>query len=257
VFGPSSNPHDESRAGFCRLCATQVSSAAATFLHLIYAVRCSAVDCYIVANIIDVGWRPIPVIRECPSKRSFKAKYAESVSDDWYAQRMDQPSFYRAVSESVFTLKKMIANTLSQRQLLRPGSSSDGCTVAERLSGDFLVDGESLLQSLVQADGGHANLMGCFVKGYPEQNAKNAEKLIGLSQPDTATGRFLLYTCPECGDIGCDAYSARIMRANGYYTWSEFAYENGYEDARRIVGIGPFSFDDNAYKKAIKCASTL
>jgi hypothetical protein len=151
----------------------------------------------------------------------------------------------------------MKTNTLSQRQLVRPGSSSGGCTVAERLSIDFLVDGESLLQTLVKVDGGHADFMGCFVKGYPEQNAKNAEKLIVHEKPDTNTGRVLLYICPECGDIGCGAYSAHVTKTDGYYMWSEFAYENGYEAARLLDGIGPFSFEDNTYEEVVKCAAAL
>lgn len=151
----------------------------------------------------------------------------------------------------------MKTTTLSQRQLFRPGSSSGGCTVAERRSIDFLVDGESLLQRLVKVDDGHADFMGCFVNGYPEQNAKNAEKLIVLAGPDTDTGRVLLYICPECGDIGCGAYTARVTKADQYYTWSEFAYENGYEDARLLEDVGPFSFESDAYEKAIKCASSL
>jgi hypothetical protein len=151
----------------------------------------------------------------------------------------------------------MKSNTLSQSLLFRPGSSSDGCTVAERKSIDFLVDGESLLQKLVKADGGHADFMGCFVKGLPEQNAMSAEKLIVRAKPDTDSGRVLFYICPECGDIGCGAYSARVTKADDCYTWSDFAYENGYEDARPIGGVGPFSFEASEYEKSIKDAAAL
>jgi len=77
------------------------------------------------------------------------------------------------------------------------------------------------------------------------------------AESSMSSGRVLLYMCPECGDIGCGAYSAKIARDHGTYTWSDFAYENGYEDPRPLEGIGPFVFSSSQYEAAIASASAL
>lgn len=151
----------------------------------------------------------------------------------------------------------MDISILTHKELHRPGSSAYGCTVAERLSADFVVDGQSLLQCLVEADGGHADFMGCLARGFPEQNAKTVSALLVQQPPQTESGRVLLYICPECGDIGCGAYSARVVEIDSGYLWESFAYENGYEEARLIEGVGPFLFDRGAYESAIRTAAAL
>jgi hypothetical protein len=125
------------------------------------------------------------------------------------------------------------------------------------MSIDFLVDGESLLQTLVRLGGGHSDFMGCFVKGYPEQNGKCVDKLLAHAKPDTENGRVLLYICPECGDVGCGAYAARVTKTDEYYIWSDFAYENGYEDAQPLDNIGPFNFERSVYENIIRHAAAL
>ena len=151
----------------------------------------------------------------------------------------------------------MNISALTHQQLFRPGSKSNGCTVAERYSADFLIDGESLLQTLVKIDGGHSDFMGCFVKGFAEPAAKAAAMLLSQATPDSASGRVLLYVCPECGDIGCGAYAVRIEKTNIGYSWGDFAYENGYEESRVIEGVGPFFFERSNYESAISCAAAL
>ena len=146
---------------------------------------------------------------------------------------------------------------LSHSLIIRPGSSSGGVTTTARQSADFLIDGESLLRILVREDGGYGDFMGVLVRGYPEQNADVASQLVGLTDPSFDTGRVLLYVCPECGDIGCGAYSAIVSVASGEASWSDFAYENGYEDPRPLENIGPFVFDTSRYKAAIASASAL
>ncbi|WP_091240688.1 hypothetical protein [Aquimonas voraii] len=151
----------------------------------------------------------------------------------------------------------MKISTLSHQTLHRQGSSTNGCIVADRYSADFLVDGQSLLQTLVNIDGGHADFMGCFVKGCHEQNNQTAAALLVEGQPKTASGRVLLYICPECGDIGCGAYAARISEGPFGYMWESFAYENGYEEPRIIEGFGPLLFERGAYGSAIRQAAAL
>jgi len=151
----------------------------------------------------------------------------------------------------------MNVSTLSHQSLFRAASSSNACTTTERLSSDFLIEGESLLHALLKVDGGHSDFMGCFVKGFPDQNHRAIAKLMLQADPDTERGGVLLYICPECGDIGCGAYSTRVTKTDAGYTWEDFAYENGYEEPRAIEGIGPFIFAQDAYEIALSQAAAL
>ena len=142
-------------------------------------------------------------------------------------------------------------NELSYKLLYRPGSTGVST------SADFQIDGESLLHILVQEHGGHSDFMGAFVQGFPESQRDIARQLRLQAEPSTDSGRVLLYICPECGDIGCGAYSARVSRDQGTYSWSDFAYENGYEDPRLLDGVGPFVFEIGPYEAAIASACAL
>ena len=148
-------------------------------------------------------------------------------------------------------------NELSHKLLVRPSSSSGRISTAASTSADFLVDGKSLLGILVREHGGHGDFMGVFVKGFREAQAGVARQLRLQAAPSSDSGRVLLYICPECGDIGCGAYSAKVGRDQGTYSWSDFAYENGYEDPRPLERVGPFAFEANQYEAAIASASAL
>lgn len=151
----------------------------------------------------------------------------------------------------------MITTTLSHQALFRAGSNLNNCTVAERLSSDFLVNGLSLLCILVEVDGGHTDFMGCFVNGFADQNEQSKARLL-LSGPEKLSGdRVMLYLCPECGDIGCGAYSVRVQQSDEHFIWDLFAYENGYEEPGIIKGIGPFTFEKQSYEAAITAAAAL
>jgi len=96
--------------------------------------------------------------------------------------------------------------------------------------------------------------MGAFVRGFPEALALASSQ---LRLPSMSSERVLLYVCPECGDIGCGAYSVKVSRTTDIFTWSDFAYENGYEDARSIEHLGPYIFNAEKYEAAIVSASAL
>ncbi|UZE06422.1 hypothetical protein [Pseudomonas corrugata] len=151
----------------------------------------------------------------------------------------------------------MEASTLTFQELFRPGSTSNGCTVAERCSSDFLINERSLLNAIVMAAGGHSDFMGCFVKGFLEQNKQSNSRLLLREPAETESGRILLYICPECGDIGCGAYTVSVRQDDDCFTWDSFAYENGYEEPRIIQGVGPFTFEKHAYEAAINNAAAF
>jgi hypothetical protein len=148
-------------------------------------------------------------------------------------------------------------NELSHKLLVRPGSTSGGVSTAARTSVDFQVDGQSLLTILARAHGGHDDYMGAFVQGLREAQGDVAVQLRLQVEPSSDSGRILLYVCPECSDIGCGAYSAKVRRDQGTYSWSDFAYVNGYEDPRHLVSVGPFAFEASQYEAAIASASAL
>ena len=151
----------------------------------------------------------------------------------------------------------MDTSSLTFQQLFRPGSASNGCTVAERLSIDFQINERSLLNALVMAAGDHSDFMGCFVKGFPEQNKLSNSRLLLREPAETESGRILLYICPECGDIGCGAYAVSVSQNDDCFTWDSFAYENGFEEPQIIDGVGPFTFEKHAYEAAINDAAAF
>lgn len=151
-----------------------------------------------------------------------------------------------------------MSDSLSHTLLTRVGSAQpDDVLVQGRVSADFMVNGESLLRALVQANGGHSDFMGCFVAGHPDFNQRSANELLMKSKPNADGTGALLYICPECGDIACGAYSVRVRREATAYVWSDFAYVNGYEASRPIHDVGPFTFSAVQYEHAIASASAL
>lgn len=141
--------------------------------------------------------------------------------------------------------------------LFRKGSEENGCVMHESHSCDFMIDGESLLYMLVNESGGHNDFLGCFARGWEILNNHSLKQLLLKDAPETASGRCLLYVCPECAHIGCGAYGCKVTKTNGIYVWSDFAYENGYEDPQPIMGLGPFEFGAKNYEAVIHAAYAL
>ena len=144
--------------------------------------------------------------------------------------------------------------SITVRRLVRSGTSSPDASKIERVSADFVVAGESLLSRLVEVDGGHGDFMGCFVSGFTDENLKKFMQLARAAKPDTDDGRYLLYVCPECGDIGCGAYAAKVRISSNVAEWHDFAYENGYESARVLPSVGPFKFNLVEYMATLEAA---
>ncbi|WP_210575356.1 oxidoreductase [Streptomyces sp. GESEQ-4] len=67
-------------------------------------------------------------------------------------------------------------------------------------------------------------------------------------------GRYVIYGCPECEELGCGAVTAVIEQVGDDYLWRDFAWQtddyadlslNGYH------GIGPFRFRGAEYRTAL------
>lgn len=148
-------------------------------------------------------------------------------------------------------------DVLSHKILFRQGVRTGSAIFTERQSADFLINGESLLAIIAKVDDGDGEYMGCLVKGFPKANVQAVRRLTCLEPPDSESGRVLLYIFPECGDIGCGAYSAFVEGSDGVFIWRDFAYENGYEDSRLIHGIGPYIFESRQYRAEVARAGDL
>jgi hypothetical protein len=128
---------------------------------------------------------------------------------------------------------------------------ADGAGVQAREFVDFMIGGRSLLGTLAAEDGGHADYMTRIVTGFKDPARGFVKELLGHAPPSLTSGRVLLYICPECSDIGCGGYAVRIEQLHGNYRWSDFAYENGYEEPRLLPHIGPFDFEAKAYQATL------
>ena len=146
-------------------------------------------------------------------------------------------------------------NLLGHRRLRRSATGSGGTTCTERTSADFLIDGQSLLEMLVERAGGHSDFMGCFVSGYAKECELMSTMLLDI--PPEGGKRVLLYVCPECGDVACGAYSVLVRRELESYRWERFAYQTSESDLTTVEALGPFVFDASMYKDSVLAASAI
>lgn len=67
------------------------------------------------------------------------------------------------------------------------------------------------------------------------------------------SGRVPLYICAECGDLGCQALSARVVLENDLFTWTEFAFEANYDSgpATAFLAIRSFKFERHTYEASL------
>jgi hypothetical protein len=130
---------------------------------------------------------------------------------------------------------------------------------------DFLVNGFSLFAATKAAE---RDMCGCFSPDYATCGNKLAErendrlaKIFTFELPgEIAPDRPALFICPQCSDLGCGAITFRLSRAGDKVRWSDFGYENNYDEAysdfESFVAIGPFEFDIEAYLAAISRAAS-
>ncbi|MBX3287178.1 MAG: hypothetical protein KF703_17655 [Actinobacteria bacterium] len=133
----------------------------------------------------------------------------------------------------------------------RARSGGGGCT--ERSYLDFVIDGRSLLDLL----GPEArDTCGCLGWGEPTAQADTVRRLGLEAEPSVAGGREPIYVCPECGDLGCGAVTARITASEGVVRWDAFAVENDWDPEifEPIESADPFTFELLAYRYALGAA---
>jgi hypothetical protein len=123
---------------------------------------------------------------------------------------------------------------------------------SERKYIDFIVSGKSLGQLLRIKD---FDLIGTF--GWSE-NKKfeniQIDEFLGITKSELETGRTCFFVCPECGDIGCGAITAKIEVTDKNVIWKEFGYESNIlkPDLSDYKEFGPFTFDKMQYFKILE-----
>ncbi len=146
-------------------------------------------------------------------------------------------------------------SSLQLTPALRPGESLGSVTKTERRFFDFVVDGVSL-HSICLAKG--YDEVGCLGWGGQAIHSEAGARLLAEVPGDFADGRVALFVCPECGDLGCGAVSARIRRDGQSILWEEFGWQTNYEEEwHPIEDLGPYSFDFEQYKASIDAATLL
>ena len=134
-------------------------------------------------------------------------------------------------------------------ELVRRTRSSGGGRT-ERSFLDFVIDGSSLFD--VMAERGHD----CITPLGWGDGAVEVATLRRLRLEDSPLlegRREPLFVCPECGDLGCGAVTAQISASKGMVQWSDFAWENTWEEPYRdgYEDLGPFLFEFRAYRAAL------
>jgi hypothetical protein len=133
----------------------------------------------------------------------------------------------------------------------RPGYGSPGSEPykTERKFLDFVLDGVSLYDSVASERDLASTLW--IDPPVPNEILKSARRLLLLEPGDLPSGRVSLYTCPECGDLGCGGITVSILRRNGDIVWCDFGYENNYEEGPYLEpfrSLGPFHFARLSYE---------
>jgi hypothetical protein len=124
---------------------------------------------------------------------------------------------------------------------------------------DFTFDGESLRSELAQR--GFSDMVGPLwtsVHGrqlWPETVAR----LLGKASGDAPGNRVSVFVCGECGDLGCGAVTVRLELSDGLVTWSDWGYQNNYEDEISREGLKdlpPLEFDRIQYESVVTSVLT-
>ena len=131
-----------------------------------------------------------------------------------------------------------------------PGGSSK----SERHFLDFVIDGESLWEKVGKPLDAVSAI--CFEFSLDETIAA-VNRLLLTEKAIIPRDRRALFTCSECGDIGCGAVTAFVVRDGQSVVWRDFGYENDYEENMRLNEynhVGPYMFDWKEYESVLSQA---
>ncbi|MFI1480093.1 oxidoreductase [Streptomyces sp. NPDC020747] len=130
------------------------------------------------------------------------------------------------------------------------GVLANGDYQAHRDFVDFIVDGRPLLYQLSDLDA--VSPLASDVP--PAIFTAQVRSLLLEADAPLEGGRYVIYGCPECEDLGCGAVTAVIERHGEDYVWRDFAWQTDeHADLERngYHGIGPFLFHGEEYRAAL------
>jgi hypothetical protein len=117
----------------------------------------------------------------------------------------------------------------------------------------FAIDGADLRNLAGEAyEGGQI--------GLPADVALSSRHLLGEPQPDfTVASKAGVLVCGQCADLYCGMTLVTVQLDGPVVRWSDFANASfDWEaDEWRLepLAIGPFEFDDSAYRRALTAAA--
>ena len=120
---------------------------------------------------------------------------------------------------------------------------------------DFIVSGQSLKTILDIESADFISPFGWEIDKESDRQLLNVFMLKEKSQ--LASGRIMFYVCPECGDIGCGAITAKINDFGDRIIWSDFGYETDYGGlTEKYKQVKPIEFNKADYFLALSKIST-
>ena len=142
-----------------------------------------------------------------------------------------------------------MADDLTLSPLVRSGvRMSAGARKSERHFLDFVVNGRSLWQAVGEGNDTVSILCAEFVM---DETIAALERLLLQREADIPSGRRSLFVCAECGDLGCGAITALMVKDGNSILWKDLGRENNYEKEVEVGpfrNIGPFAFDAARYQ---------
>ncbi len=121
---------------------------------------------------------------------------------------------------------------------------------------DFEVNGGCLRAKCERVRPGiTGDLIACLGWLPLDSDERRARELLCDGPATGPEGRLALLVCPECGDIGCQAITAKIARIDATYLWKEFRLENGRDDESGVLIPLPLEtvcFPAEQYRRAIE-----
>ncbi len=96
--------------------------------------------------------------------------------------------------------------------------------------GELLVDGRPLREHVERAWKNPVDSISPLGWTTDEFALHHVERLLLRREPELISGRRELLVCPQCADLGCGCISVKVEEQGDFYVWSDFGYENDYEE---------------------------
>ncbi|MBB2986097.1 hypothetical protein [Terracoccus luteus] len=114
---------------------------------------------------------------------------------------------------------------------------------------DFTMAGASVFTMLVEHAPADLDFVGVIQEAWPNESVAAIKRLLGDAPGDLPDGRVSLYTCPECGDLGCGAVTARLIFDADVVTWQAIGHQTDYDEAASALG-NDVTFPDLVFDRA-------